>query len=266
MPLLWPGLPHIALVELWGVIGGSVRSGEYGRIFTALAEDPAVRAVVVDIDSPGGSATASDYLHRSLTRLAERKPVVAFVRGSATSGAYLLSCAAIRIVAIPSALIGSIGVISVRPVLRDLLSRLGIQVFVRKTGPFKDMWSPYREPSEEEQRKIQALLDEFHDHFVATVAQARGLDPAKAKGYATGEVFTARRGLELGLVDELGDMEVALERAMELGKVPRRVSYARPRRPVLERLIYRASGALALAVAAELERRLFPQFYYRSYR
>ncbi|MFQ5879564.1 MAG: signal peptide peptidase SppA [Dehalococcoidia bacterium] len=266
MPLFGSVLPHVAVVELWGVIGGGVRSSEYARIFNALGQNAMVRAVVVDIDSPGGTATASDYLYGALERLGRRKPVVAFVRGTAASGAYLVSCAATRIVAIPSAIVGSIGVISVRPVLRELLARVGVQVFVRKTGPFKDMWAFYREPTDEEQQKIQGLLEEFHEHFVTTVAQTRRLEPARAREYATGEVFTARRGLELGLVDELGDLDVALERATELAKVPRRVVYVRPRRPLLERLAYRGSRALVRAVAVEIERRLFPEFYYRSYR
>ncbi len=181
MSLFWPKFPHVAVVEMWGPIGGGSRTAEYGRLFRSLTEDATVKAVVLDIDSPGGSATASDYLYKALVRLAKKKPLIAFVRGTAASGGYLLVCAATRVIAIPSALVGSIGVIAIRPVLQDLLDRMGIQVFVRKTGPFKDMWAFYRKPTDEEQGKIQKLLDEFHELFVKTVAEARGLDLAKVK-------------------------------------------------------------------------------------
>jgi protease-4 len=202
-------------------------------------------------------------LHKALVRLAKKKPLVAFVRGTAASGGYLLVCAATRIIAIPSAIVGSIGVIAVRPVLHDLLERLGIQVVVRKTGPFKDMWAFYRQPTDEEQGKIQKLLDEFHELFVETVAEARGLDLAKVKGYATGEVYTANEALEMGLLDELGDLETAIDKALELGKVPRRIHYTRPKRPLLDRLVFGVGGALAKAVTLEVERHLAPQIYYR---
>jgi protease-4 len=263
MSFLWPKLPRVAVVEMWGPIGGGARNAEFGRAIRSLTEDDSVKAVVLDIDSPGGSATASDYLHKALVRLAKKKPLIAFVRGTAASGGYLLVCAATRIVAIPSAIVGSIGVIAIRPVLQDLLHRLGIQVFVRKTGPFKDMWAFYREPTDEEQGKIQKLLDAFHEQFVGTVAEARGLDIAKVKTYATGEVYTAHEALEMGLLDELGDLESAIDKALELGNVPRRIQYTRPRRPLLDRLALGVGGALAKAARLEVERQLTPQIYYR---
>src|SRR5437588_5556368 len=113
--------PGIAVVEVTGVIGGTARPGELGRLFRRLREDRKTKAVILEIDSPGGSAVASDYLYLALRRLAAKKPVVAFVRGTGASGAYYLACAAHRIIATPSAIIGSIGVLSVRPVLVDLL-------------------------------------------------------------------------------------------------------------------------------------------------
>jgi len=175
----WLNPERIAVVEITGAIGSAVRTAEYVRIFRSLEENASVRAVVIDIDSPGGSAAASDYLHRALARVTARKPVVAFIRGMGASGAYLLGCAATRIVAIPSALVGSIGVISIRPLLYEFLGRYGIGVSVTKSGRLKDMWYPFREPTEEEKQKEQALLDEFYEQFVSTVARTRNLDPEK---------------------------------------------------------------------------------------
>ena len=110
---------QIAIVEMEGAIGPRLKAPEYVKLFRSLAENDKVRAVVIDIDSPGGSATGSNYLYLGVQNLAERKPVVAFIRGIGASGAYLLACPAARIIAIPSAIIGSIGVISMRPLLYE---------------------------------------------------------------------------------------------------------------------------------------------------
>jgi protease-4 len=259
----WFNPERIAVVEVSGVLGSAVRAAEFVRIFRALEENAHVRAVVIEIDSPGGSAPASDYLHRALARVSARKPVVAFIRGSGASGAYLLSCAATKIVAIPSAMVGSIGVISIRPLLYDFLRRFGIGVSVTKSGRLKDMWYPFREPTEEEKQKEQALLDEFYESFVSTVAQARNLDAEKVRALATGEIFTAAQAKEASLIDELGDMETAIEMAMELGNVPRRLAYVRPRRGLRSILLQRMAGAFVEEMAAAVDQALRGRIDYR---
>jgi protease-4 len=259
----WLNPDRIAVVEVSGALGSAVRTTDFVRIFRSLEENAHVRAVVLDIDSPGGSAPASDYLHRALARVAAQKPVVAFIRGAGTSGAYLLACAATRIVAIPGALIGSIGVISIRPLLYEFLNRHGIGVSVTKSGRLKDMWYPFREPTEEEKQKEQALLDEFYEHFVTTVAGARHLDAEKVRALATGEVFSAAQAKEASLVDEVGDLETAIETAMELGKVARRLAYVRPRRGLRSILFQRMAGALVEEVSAAVEQGLRGRIDYR---
>ena len=111
-----------------------------------------------------------------------------------------------RVVAIPSAVVGSIGVISLRPVAVDLLQRLGLSVAVSKTGPFKDSGAFYREPTDEEKRKEQQFIGEYYDSFLDIVAQGRSLDPETVRGFATGEVFTARRAKEMA---KKADAEIA---------------------------------------------------------
>jgi protease-4 len=259
----WLNPERIAVVEVSGALGSAVRTADFVRIFRSLEENARVRAVVIDIDSPGGSVPASDYLHRALARVAARKPVVAFIRGMGTSGAYLMGCAATKIVAIPSALVGSMGVISIRPLLYEFLQRYGVGVSVTKSGRLKDMWYPFREPTEEEKQKEQALLDEFYEHFVATVAGARHLDPERVRALATGEVFTAAQAKEASLVDELGDLERAIEIAMDLGKVPRRLAYVRPRRGLRTMLFQRMAGALVEEVAIAVEQGLRGRIDYR---
>ena len=120
------GRGGIAVVELSGVIGGGMKVPVYSPLLDGLREDKRFRAVVLEIDSPGGTASGSELLYHSVLKIKKEKPVVAYIRGTGASGAYYISCAADRVVALPSALVGSIGVIYLRPVLEQLLQKLGI--------------------------------------------------------------------------------------------------------------------------------------------
>src|SRR5438105_11898824 len=135
---------HVAVVEMEGTIGTTLRAGDFGKLFQSIEDNNRVRAVVLDIDSPGGSASASDFLYLAVQSLAKKKPVVAFVRGTGASGAYLFSCAAARIIAIPSAIVGSIGVISMRPLVYEALDRLHVKMEITKSDRLKDMGSMFR--------------------------------------------------------------------------------------------------------------------------
>lgn len=247
--------PKIAVVEFFGMISGGLRSYEYVTLLGSLALNRRVRAVVVDIDSPGGMATASYHIYMALSKVAARKPVVAFVRGMGTSGAYLVSCAATRVVAMPNSLVGSIGVISMRPVLAELLNRLGVKITVTKSGRLKDMGAFYREHTPEEIAKQQELSDEFYEDFLAAVAQARGLENQAVRQLATGEAFTAKKARELGLVDELGDLDRAVDLAAELGRTPRRVVRLRPRRTLMQRIAGPLGNAAVETMIMEVEER-----------
>ena len=214
-----------------------------------MRETPRVQALVLNVDSRGGSAAGSDYLFHSLQRVAQRKPVVAFIGGIGASGGYLLACAAHRIVALRTALVGSIGVISMRPILQTVLERLGVDLHVSKAGRLKDSWSVFRNPTEEENIKLQELVDGLYESFVETVVDSRGLSRERVLELATGEVFRASRAVELGLVDELGDLDRALDLAAELAGIPRRYVYLRPRRTLQERLL----GPVARTVMEQVE-------------
>ena len=117
---------RIAVTELFGAIGNPAKTTQYIRMLRAIEENKRIRALVIDIDSPGGSAGPSEYLFSSVRKVAKKKPVVAFVRGMGASGAYMVACGASKIVAVPMALVGSIGVISMRPMLYEALDRLGV--------------------------------------------------------------------------------------------------------------------------------------------
>ena len=137
----------VAVVELHGVIGSQIRPAAYSRIFETVAKSKAYRALLLDVDSPGGSASASEALHRSIERVAETKPVLAYVRGVGASGGYYLCCAASQVFTLPTALVGSIGVLYLRPVLEQLLGRAGVEFSVFKGGKYKDMTGFWRSPT-----------------------------------------------------------------------------------------------------------------------
>lgn len=252
---------RIAVIEVFGAIGGAVKSPEMSRLLNMARDDHRIRAVVLDIDSPGGGSSASDYIYRSVKRVAERKPVIAAIRGTGASGSYMIACGAQRIVASPGAIIGSIGVISVRPILEDLLERAGIKVNVNKSGAYKDMGALWREATPEEQEKMQSLIDDIFQDFVTIVSEARGLDENAVRDLATGEVYLADRARELGLVDELGDLERALDIASELTGAPPKPLYLRPKRNLRQLLFGSVSEALVQAVADQVEQRVWQGRY-----
>jgi protease-4 len=195
--------------------------------------------------------------------LARKKPVVAFIRGLGASGAYMLACPASRIVSIPSAIIGSIGVISMRPLLYEAMERLGLQMQVTKSDRLKDMGSMFREPTPEELEKEQTLVDDLYDQFLEIVAEGRHMDKAKVKELATGEVFTGKRALDMGLVDEIGDLERAIDIAAELGDTPRKPVWLKPRRGLRDVLGTMVAGTMVDEVVTRLEERLTASYNYQ---
>jgi protease-4 len=256
--------PGVAVAEIHGVIGTRIREPVYSRLFDSIGRNKRYGALLLDIESPGGSATGSDLLYHSLKKVAERKPVVAYVRGIGASGGYYLCCAASKVVALPTALVGSVGVIYLRPILEQLLGKVGVEFSVFKGGRLKDMSGFWRSPTPEESDKFQGLITEMYDNFVSVVAQGRPLEESRVRELATGELYTARKGHELGLVDELGDFQRALEMAAQLGNVRPRPRWVRPRRSLSDRLMGRASSrqpALEL-FTAEAQRLLAGGIYY----
>lgn len=248
-------LHRIAVVEMFGTIGSAIKSNTFEHVFSNIEKNDKIRALVLDIDSPGGGVSASDYLYRSVLKVAEHKPVIACIRGTGASGSYYISCAANKIIATPGAIIGSIGVISVRPALQELLKRFGVGVTVNKSGPYKDMGAFWRDATPEEEVKMQALIDDSYDTFVSIVAKARNMDEARVREIATGEVYWADKAKEIGLIDELGDLDTAIDMAAEMANAPRRPVFMKPRKS-LRQMLMNPSGMLVESVVDELERRV----------
>jgi protease-4 len=251
---------RIAIVRLHGPIQGAGRTADVVELLRHLRESSRVPAVVLDIDSPGGSATASDDIFLAIRRLAEAKPVVAAIRGVGASGAYLAALGARTIVANPSGVVGSIGVISVGPRAPRLLDRVGISVEEVRAGRLKGMGAPWRDDTDEERAKEQSIVDAFYEAFVGRVAESRGLSRDRVRELATGEIWLAPQARELGLVDEIGDIERAVEVAAELADVPPHAAPVRLRRPFFMRLVDRFATRLAASIADEVELRAWDRY------
>jgi len=207
--------PYIAVVAIKGAISESgAPSGRRASIVAALRHarrDPRALGVLLWVDSPGGSAEASDLIHREVVRVKEKKPVVAYFGEVAASGGYYVAAHANAIVAQPLGITGSIGVVSARLMASQLLDRVGIRTEVLRTGPHADLFSPHRPLTDAERALMNRELDAFYDSFVALVADGRGRPVEDIEPLARGRVWLAADAHRHGLVDELGGMDTALE-------------------------------------------------------
>jgi protease-4 len=228
--------PGIAVIEMHGVIGAAVREPDYSRLLERVASNRKIGALVLDIDSPGGSATASDLLYENVRRVAQRKPVVAYIRGLGASGGYYIACGAGTIMASRAALVGSIGVIYLRPIVEQMLSKLGIEMSVFKAGRLKDMSGFWRHPTGEESDKFQGLISSMYDLFVSVVTDNRNLTDEQVRELATGEIYTAAAAQEYRLIDRQGGFNDAVAEAMRLSGARLKIRRLRPKRPFMERV------------------------------
>jgi protease-4 len=197
------------------------------------ADDPDVRALVVRVNSPGGTVTAADIMYRELEswKRATKRPVVAVMLDVAASGGYYIALAADTIVAHPTSVTGSIGVIMLSLNAEGLMQKLGLSAATIKSGERKDMGSPFRALTDEERAIFQSVIDGLYAQFLARLVESRKLAPDAARAIADGRIYTARQALERGLVDRIGYMPDAIEAARRAAGVEeaRVVVYHRPR-------------------------------------
>ncbi|HET8995300.1 MAG TPA: signal peptide peptidase SppA, partial [Acetobacteraceae bacterium] len=197
---------HVARLSVNGII---TEDRSVTRAVDKLADDPSVKALIVSINSPGGSVAGGESLHDAIARVAAKKPVVAVMRGEAASAAYMIAVAADRIYARQATLTGSIGVLLEAPQFGGLLDKLGVGVTTIVSGPLKDQPSYTHPLSDQGKTVLQGLVMDMYGQFVAMVAQGRHMDPAKVRALGDGRAYTGRQALQLGLVDAIGGEQAA---------------------------------------------------------
>ncbi|MBM4285216.1 MAG: signal peptide peptidase SppA [Deltaproteobacteria bacterium] len=200
--------------RLWGLTGGTGPSRVKEELEKA-AQDGRIKAVVVRINSPGGTVNGADMIHHELAAFKAKHhvPVVACFLGLAASGGYYVAMAADVIVAQPANLTGSIGVLAMKPNLKGLMDKFGVEQDVVKSGQWKDFWSPFRPANAAEKRMMQEIIDDYHRRFVEVVATGRRLDQRQVAKLADGRIYTAARARDLGLVDKVGYLDEAIAEA-----------------------------------------------------
>ncbi|MGE5839139.1 MAG: signal peptide peptidase SppA [Deltaproteobacteria bacterium] len=196
-----------------------------------LRKDRRIKAIVLRVNSPGGSVGPSQEIYREIRKTVETKKVVASLGGLAASGGYYAASAADKIVANPGTLAGSIGVIMEFVQVEELLKKVGVNVEVLKTGEFKDIGSPHRKLSERDREMIRTLVFDVQRQFVEAVAQGRNLPVEKVREIADGRVLSGAQCKELGLVDQLGNFEDAVDLAKTLAGIRGEVTLVYPKKP-----------------------------------
>ena len=195
------GRDHVAEIGVTGLI---VDDDDRSEFLRKVADDGNAKALIVNIDSPGGTTVGGEILYNDIRRVAERKPVVGVIRTLGTSAAYLVAVATDRIISAESSLTGSIGVLIQTAQFTDLLEKIGISTEAIKSAPLKNTPSPLEPLTEESRAATQAVIDDTHAWFIGIVAARRDLPEERLQQVADGRVFTGRQALQLGLVDEIG--------------------------------------------------------------
>jgi len=222
----------VLIIPVSGVISDKPQKSLFGKPSMVqeivsqlrLAEsDREVKAVLLKINTPGGTVTASDIIYHELMnyKMKSGAKIVVAMMDVATSGGYYISLPADVIFAHPTTITGSVGVIFLIPKIDGLLSKIGVNVDVRKSGRNKDMASPFRPATEEERRILQDLTDQLGNRFAGLVKTHRKISPEEIKRITSAEVYLARDAKAIGLIDEVGYLDQALSRAKQLAGLPK---------------------------------------------
>ena len=206
----------IGVIEVFGVIADSRQVIEQLHEFR---DNDSVKALVLRIDSPGGGVGPSQEIYDEVKAVDIIKPVVVSMGSVAASGGYYIAAPAREIIANPGTIIGSIGVIMEFTNVQELLDKIGLDSVVVKSGEYKDIGSPTRDMTVAEREILQNLIDDVHSQFVESVADGRNMEETVVRSIADGRVFSGRRAMEIGLVDGMGNLQVAIQRAAELAGV-----------------------------------------------
>jgi len=270
----------ILLLDIEGILSSAAETGSWSRdrgpVSSVLAklnraaQDPDVRAVILRLDTPGGEVTASDLLHHEILRFKKNTglPVVGLMMSLAASGGYYVACACDRIIAHPTTLTGSIGVIALFPDTGELMGKLGLRMNVIKSGALKDAGSLFRGMTEEERSLFQEMIDEDYRAFVEVVTANRAgqLTREEVRRLADGRIYTAPQALAAKLIDEIGYFDSTLEGVLKRTGLRRAKVVAYTYFPKTQTNIYSLSSAGTPLAAQEgwsqILDRLKTGFYY----
>ncbi|MBF8276527.1 MAG: sppA [Candidatus Brocadiaceae bacterium] len=239
------GKDKILIVDISGIISDE---GKHGLVFlsdepntvsrikeelTTAAQDDSIKAILLRINSPGGTVTASDIIYHEIEQFkkASGLPVIACIMDLGVSGGYYVAVSADKIVAHPTTVTGSIGVIMLHLSVEGLMQKIGVADTSIKTGEHKDMGSPFKTMTEEEQKIFHGVLDDMYQKFLAVIVKNRpGLSMEKLRPLADGRIYTARQALEFGLIDQIGYLDDAVSLAKEAAGLTaaRVIIYHRP--------------------------------------
>ncbi|MCI4368862.1 MAG: signal peptide peptidase SppA [Thermoplasmata archaeon] len=226
----------------------------YLRMLKALRTKARVKGVLLDISSGGGGDIPSTDFYLAVKRLDQVKPVVASIGSIGASGAYMAAVGARKVYAYPDSGVGSIGVIMPHIAVRELLAKIGVEVELLHEGRHKDAYQGIRPLSDEERSKLQAVIADSYGSFVELVARERKKSVEEIRALATGEFWSGKAALKLGLIDALGDREEALEELARLTGVPSRKTVRLvPPRPFMERLFSGSASSIALGLGPSIK-------------
>ncbi len=226
------GKEKILIIPVNGVISDSQKEFSLLRSPSMVQEivsqlkkaekDKDIKAVILKIDSPGGSVTASDMLYHEISKFKERSGahLVVIMMGVAASGGYYIALPADFIFAHPTTITGSIGVVSLRPNVSGLMGKIGLEVEVDKSGRNKDMGSPFRKATEGEQKIMQNLVDDLAGRFLTLVVNHRKLNDEATADISSARIYPADEALRLGLVDQIGYLDDAIRKTARIAGLP----------------------------------------------
>lgn len=218
---------RISAIRLEGVISDSagtsfirdITSSNYVLdLIIKATKDPSIKAIVIRVNSPGGTVAASQELYQAILKARKKKPVVITMGDVAASGGYYIASAADAIFANPGTLTGSIGVITSYLNFYELLNKIGVKGIVIKSGEFKDIGNPTRPLTEVERKILQSILDNTYEQFIKDVSKGRNTSKEKISAVAKGLIYTGMQAKKVGLVDYLGDYYKAVKHAQKLAK------------------------------------------------
>ena len=260
------GIEYVALIELSGTISYSesplsIFSGEtltphqVEDLVERVEADPFAKAVVLVINSPGGSAAASEEIYQMIKKLSTEKVVVAYIAEYGASGGYYIALPSKKIIASPHALTGSVGAVSIVINYAELMRKLGIKAEVFKSGSLKDIGSPWREMTDEERKIMQIMVNRIAGTFKERVRESRGDKIKDWNAILTARPYLGAQALEVGLVDDVGSLDKAVAEARQLANLPETAptKWIKPRKPgLLELLFGETSKAESMKLSYEV--------------